>query len=409
MEAIGQDVASQLDSLTASNESIQQVTQGSQSQLTKLQSDIVSMRNTFLADQNTNDSQQLHKSIDAVHTDILSNNRQGRDSIITAIHHDSLQTRAELSSLRDDLLKIVTGNASYAAVNRTIASRLIGRSNADLATQVGKQLINNPSSLKDACEKTILAKEAIESNFDQRCRLKKNKSICTCVRNRLVRRIGPFGIADDFRAPHAAKCPYHQSAWESWSYSLSVRLLPIVQRTVEITFAVNFGAGGGSIGTSLRYFGTVERWKSPAFQLFDGFPDRCASRVDGPLEGQFFHFGRGNRFCFDWDLKLLEAEIPELCRKLSHLLSTGRSPASYSDEYGNTLLHVSIHNIVSYRFTPLTLDLKAIFALIGHLGSNFHHFRDQLHNLAKLVIDAGVQVDAASREWAHHGESDFMM
>lgn len=223
--------------------------------------------------------------------------------------------------------------------------------------------------------------------------------------------MGPFGIADDFRAPHAAKCPYHQSAGESWSYSLSVRLLPIVQRTVEITFAAKFGAGGGSIGTSLRYFGTVERLKSPAFQLFDDFSDRCASRVAGPLEGQLFHTisRNGCGFYFDWDLKLLEAEIPELCRKLSQLLSTGRSSASYSDEYGNTLLHVSIHNIVSCRFTPLTLDLKAIFTLIGYLGSHFHHFRDQLHNLAKLVIDAGVQVDAVSRGLAQGGKNDLMM
>lgn len=407
MEALGQDVASQLDSLTTSNESIQQVTQGSRSQLTQLQSDIVSMKNTFLADQYTNGRQQLHTSIDALHTDILRDHRQGRDRIMTAMHHDSLQTRAELASLRDDLLKIVTGNASYATVDRSIASRLTGGSNANLATQVGRQLINNPSSLKDACEKTILAKEAIESNFDQR-RLKKNKSICTCVRNRLVGQIGPFGIADDFRAPHAAKCPYHQSARESWSYSLSVRLLPIVQRTVEITLAANFGAGGGSIGTSLRYFGTVERLKSPAFQLLDNFPDRCASRVARPLEGQFFHWGSQDYFYFDWDLKLLEAEIPELCRKLSQLLSTGRSPASYSDEYGNTLLHVSIHNIVSCRFTPLTLDLKAIFNLTGHLGSHFHHFRDQLYNLAKLVIDAGVQVDAASRKLKQGDKNDFM-
>lgn len=204
--------------------------------------------------------------------------------------------------------------------------------------------------------------------------------------------MGPFGIADDFRAPHAAKCPYHQSAGESWSYSLSVRLLPIVQRTVEITFAAKFGAGGGSIGTSLRYFGTVERLKSPAFQLFDDFSDRCASRVAGPLEGQLFHTisRNGCGFYFDWDLKLLEAEIPELCRKLSQLLSTGRSSASYSDEYGNTLLH-------------------AIFTLIGYLGSHFHHFRDQLHNLAKLVIDAGVQVDAVSRGLAQGGKNDLMI
>ncbi|MCJ1262381.1 hypothetical protein MMC22_002251 [Lobaria immixta] len=218
--------------------------------------------------------------------------------------------------------------------------------NADLASQVGKQLIKNPSSLKAASKKTILAKEAIEH-----CRLKKDKRICTCAQNPLVPRTGPFGTAGEFITLHTAKCPYHQSLWRSWNYSLSVRLLPIVQKTVKITFAANFGAGGSSIGTSLRSL--------------------CVENI----------------FKFGWQTVRLAGRSIQPIQWTAH--STDRDTASYSDEHGNTLLH-------------------AIFALIGLLGSNFHHFHDQLKNLAKLVIDAGVQVDAASQPLAFDYESDFM-
>ena len=233
---------------------IQQVTQGSRSQLTQMQADIVSMKNTFLADltstldQNSNERQQFHNRIGAVQSDILNDSRQERDSIITAIQHESLHTQAELASLRDVLLKLMTGNESSAAIDGSTASRFTGRGNTDLATQVGKQLLKTPSSLKDVCEKTILAKKPIEDDLDRRHRLKKNERSCVCVRKHSARRVGLFGIAHDFRAPYAKKCSYHRSHWWSWSYSLSVRLLPIVQRTVEITLAANFGAGGSSIG-----------------------------------------------------------------------------------------------------------------------------------------------------------------
>lgn len=424
MEAMGQDVASQLSSLTVSNNTIHQISQGSQSQLARLQSDFVSLKTTLLTDQNSNGRQQLHTSIKEAHTDMLNDHRQGRDIIMTAITHESLHTQAELASLRDVLLEFMTGNTSSIDVDRSIVSQLTDGGNADLATQIGEQLIMTPSSLKDVCERTTLENEPIEWNIDRRRRVKKNECICTCVRKHFVRRIGPFGIADDFRAAHATKCSKHRSHWGSWSYSFSVQLLPIVQRTVEITFGTTFGAGGSSIGTSLRYFGTVERLKSPAFQLFDDFPDRCACRsycngrdMDEPYmhlleDSQFVQIevqGDYSKFYFDWDLKLLEAEIPELCRELSRLLSTGRSSASYSDQYGNTILHVSFHKLFFNRFTQLNLNPKAIFALIGLLGSYFYHFRDQLKNLAEFVIDAGVQVQATSRRLAIDYGSDFTM
>ena len=363
------------------------------------------MRNNVTADltssldQNTNGRQQLLASIAAVHTDTLHDSRQGRDSIMTAIQHESSHMRAEMASLRDVILTVMTGNGSSADLDQQLASRLTSSDSADLATQVGKQLIETPSSLKDVCRKMTPPEEPLEDGFDLPLRFKKRRIGCTCVREQSFRRVGPLGTAYSIKAPGGTKCSYHHS---DWSYSLSVRLLPLMQRTIELTFAAKFGAGGGSIGPSLRYFGTVERVKSPAFQLFDKFPDRCARRVDydwrKSVEDQILLSGADGRgFCFDWDLEVLEAEIPGLCNELFRLLSTGRSCAFYSDEYGNTLLHVSIHKILDHRFVLLTLDLKALICLIELLGSKFHRFSDQLRFIAELVIDAGVDVHAVSQ------------
>ncbi len=409
MEAVGQDLTPHFSSLIASTERIQQVTQGSQSQLTQLQSDFVYLKNTVVTDltssshKNANGRKQLQAVIGTLHADMLMDSGQGQDSIMTTIQDESSHTRAELASLRDTLLKFMAGNQSAVPIGRLVPSRLSGRDNVDVVTGVGEQPIKTPSSLKDVCEKMSLAEEPMEGHFDRPLGYKKRKSNCTCVRQQSVRGIGPLGISYDFRTPNATKCTYHKSHWKSWRYSLSVRLLPILQKTVEMTFAANFGAGGSSIGPSVRYFGTVERLKSPAFQLLDDFPDRCARRnyVNRTVEGQFLHLdGDYNGFYFDWDLDLLQAEMPELCREISRLLSIGSSAASYSDEYGNTLLHVSIHEIVHRRSASLTALSKALFALIYHLGSNFSHVSDQLAKYAGLVIDAGVQVDAVSQGMA---------
>ena len=353
------------NSLIAFNERIQQVTQDSQSQLTQLQSDFLSLKNTVVTDltssshKSASGRQQLQAVIGTVHADMLNDSRQGRDSVMTTIQDENSHTRAELASLRDTLIKFMTGNQTSVPIDRLIPSRVDGGNNADLAIQVGKQLIKTPSSLKDVCEKMTSAKEPIEGDLGRPLGYKKRKSICTCTRQQSVRGIGPLGFSYDFRAPNATKCAYHNSHWRSSRYSLSVRLLPILQRTVEITFAAKFGAGGSSIGPSLRFFGTVERLRSPAFQLLDGIPDRCARRIylrdyndKVTVEGQFMHWDNvvGNlAFCFDWDLELLQTEIPGLCRGLSQILSIGCSPASYSDEYGNTLLHVSIHRKINRR------------------------------------------------------------
>lgn len=200
--------------------------------------------------------------------------------------------------------------------------------------QVKEQLIRFPSSLKDVCEEMNLAKQPTVRDFVQRRRSTKYRCDCSSVHKHSTYQKSLFSIKYNFSAVHTTKCPYYQLHQRSWSCSLSAQLLPISRRAVEITFAATFGAGGNSIGTSLRFFGSVARSESPAYQLFDCFPDRCARRID-LLEssGDDRHLDR-------------LAELSKLHRELSLLFHAGRVSASYSDDYGNALLHVSIPSIV---------------------------------------------------------------
>ena len=354
VESLGRKTASQLDLMTVSNEAIGQSLRNSCFQHSQSLSDIVSMQDEthktlgLSLDQIENGRQHLHATIESAHSNLLSSSRHGHDGIMAAVQNESSHTRADIASLRDLILELMTQKEPTVGANRSINSQLT-QQNAGFARSVGEQLLHSPSTLKEVCEKTTRVNQVTEGDCFPQNRAKMSLCNCAVVRERATRRSGPFGITYDFKSAHAAQCPYYQSQPSSWSYFLSVQLLPIVQKTVGIAFAANYGAGGGSIGPSLRYFGTVERLKSPGFQLFDRFLERCADRYYGP--GAFSKSGRGNiyvdsqsghPFGLVWDMKLLEAEIPKLSCDLSSLLSTDRALACCSDENGNTLLHVSI-------------------------------------------------------------------
>lgn len=128
---------------------MQQVTEGSQAQLTQLQSDVKDTENNILtevmsiSDQHTEGRQQFHTDMADIR-DLVHVTRLGQDSVITAVtamQHESSRTRAEVASVRDLLLDFITGNLSSIAPNRPNTSRLTGRDNADLASEVGNQLI----------------------------------------------------------------------------------------------------------------------------------------------------------------------------------------------------------------------------------------------------------------------------
>ena len=354
---MGRDIGSRLDSLKVSDDTVEQVSHDSYSQLARLQSEFTLLRNTIhqgltlSLDQETHETVQFRKKMGALYTDIVDSHRQGQDSVKATIKQETLQIRAEMESLRDTLLERVTGNQCDILLSPAEASLLDDGVNTRLVNQIRHQLIMTPSSLKDTCDKTDLVKDSNADDSGWRQGLLKKRCNHSYHRTQSTHWVGPLLTAYKFSTSAALGCRRCQSHKRSLSYSVFVRLLPIIQRTIAVTFAARSGAGGHSIGMSLRYFGTVERAKSPAFQLFDDFSSRYAPTmyrnkfpkkpylIDARfivMGGQFFD----RKFRFDWYPKALDTKIPELCRELSSLLSSGRCSASYSDEYGNTLLHV---------------------------------------------------------------------
>lgn len=95
----------------------------------------------------------------------------------------------------------------------------------------------------------------------------------------------------------------------------------------------------------MRYYGVVERSKSPAFQLIDTFPDRYAQRSREIAVGQWYERDVKdglNDYRFIWDAQTTKFGIQNLRHELSELFSAQRASALDSDEFGNTLLHVSV-------------------------------------------------------------------
>ena len=309
-------------------------------------------------------SEKIQQTAQDAHSklSLLPSNDSTRDAISnfeTILQHENSRTRvtvrSEIASLRDVILKAIVENQANVTATLSATSQLNSDNSANIAAQVGRQLVNSPSSLKEVCEKVDQVEWLDLRGSSRRHRSMKCKCNQVNVRKQSAWRKGPFTVEYDFRAAHVTQCPYYRLHRRSWSYSLSARLLPFVQRAVQITFEATFGAGGSSIGPSLRYFGVVDRSNSPAFQLFDDFPDRCACRIypfrrtfDQGIyrvsEGQSWQLEKSSHeyFYFKWDPELLKTEIPKLRRDLSLLLSTDRSSAAYSDKFGNTLLHASI-------------------------------------------------------------------
>ena len=283
---------------------------------------------------------------------MLRDSHQRFDSIKTTLQHENLRTRAELRSeivsLRDAVLQAIAGSEFAVTKIRPSTSPLNSENSSNLVNQVGEQLVRSPSSLKDACKKMDLPEPSASKHFIGQHRHMKCMCHETAFRKQSAWPKGPFSIEYDFRAAHKTECLYYVSHWRSWNYSLSSRLLPLMERAVQVTLTATLGAGGSSIGPSLRYFGIVERSKSPAFQLFDAFPKRCTHRMrDDVLNSTIRsrnisqYKDKDGHHPFLWDLELVNTEIHKLRDDLSLLLSTGRSSAAYGDEFGNTLLHVS--------------------------------------------------------------------
>ncbi|KAL8839091.1 MAG: hypothetical protein Q9170_001873 [Blastenia crenularia] len=397
LEAREASTAAQLNSLNASSREIQQAAQATHSKVTQLQPKISEMNGIFrqleaLLKTLTGDVHQINNTTRSLQADSRNVNAYMSTENNPKTHGNDTTTKFCISLAKVGLLGTLKENLYHPNVadhlpivaGQSFAPQIVGSSGVELAMQARRQLIRSPDLLHDVCEGV---------NAGVHCN-------CKPVRKRQTYWMGRFSFTTEFSTPHTVQCPYYKRHRKSWKYSLSAQMLPVLQSAICTTFAATLGAGGCSVGPSLRYFGVVQRSKSPAYQLFDVFPDLCARKfyLRGPIDerespkGQYINFEVGSDhrpFRFIWDLELVKVELSNLTRNLSLLLSAGHVSASCTDEMGNTLLH-------------------ALLVLIGSLGSKAECVIDELKLLARMVIAAGVDADAASRNMAVNYYSQFL-
>ena len=344
LAVVQDDLKSQKDSFQLSYDAVQQMRLQFESQLVNIQTQIQNSIHGLQSELALNSTRTVHQ---------IHHIQNGIEASIQAtIRKESLETKAEMAQLRQTILELLGGVRIPGAVEMLNDFQLGQSGDAQVTNQVGKQLATSPSWLREVCDTLIMSEPS--SHSDTRKDLAQGAKIggSIVLRQNLIRRIGPFGVTYNSADTGKSQSWRKQSNRGSCRVSFFAQLLPILKKTVEVTFAASFGAGGNSIAASLRYYGTIQRSRSPIFQAIDAFPSRCARRVYENEQSfdTIWHTRSRYRltddtkyefFVLDWDLDLLDVEVPRLCQEISNHLITDYQAASCSDENGYTPLHVS--------------------------------------------------------------------
>lgn len=278
----------------------------------------------------------------------IQNSTQSIQQQMTAIvhasnsDHDSMRVtvqsalREELPALRDAVLGIMTGRIQELSRDERIAaSQLSPLERTELESQIERQLIMRPSALREASDFVSLPK--------------RRGKPCNCLSSSLSSSYirGPFGIKVEYSSQHRPSCHYYRTGKWSSRYAASARLLPFVQKTVELGMSLTFGAGCFSIAPRLSASCTVKRSESSVFKLFDEFLLRCPIRIlhsSSDFSQEYVFYEPGNEFLwFDCGIPAVKNELINLINNLEVTIHRKTGSGSDKDEHGNTVLHVS-HN-----------------------------------------------------------------
>ncbi|KAL9089053.1 MAG: hypothetical protein Q9165_005866 [Trypethelium subeluteriae] len=84
-------------------------------------------------------------------------------------------------------------------------------------------------------------------------------------------KLGSLSVLNKGSIEHLPTCPLSASARSRTRLEIRLPLSLVVSAAIELTFEVKSGAGGRSFSSGLRYYGTVERSRSPAFAMIDRY------------------------------------------------------------------------------------------------------------------------------------------
>lgn len=258
---------------------------------------------------------------------------------------------AEFLFIRDtvsEILRVITGERTGLSTNQlAIATGLSQETKHQVQKGITNQLLQSPSALKAACD---------VNTYQVASRRRKGR-LCSCQQSLAM--VGSGFKSGSFRtdafSSHRLNCPHYRIGQRGVSFTVRMQLLPVLQKTFEVTLAAAHGAGAWSISPSMKLYNTVERSKSPLFQAFDNFISMHSQIVSvvsaNSVHSYYIDSPRHPIWSDRIEFKLGEIELRRklrsLIRDLTGLFGTGQSRASDKDQYGNTMLHV--------RYTKLEL------------------------------------------------------
>ena len=240
----------------------------------------------------------------------------------------------------------------------------------DLARLVSKQFLQYPADLRDASKNLISVSQNFRTKrlskyFDSNCL----KCHCFPYQRMSVSTVGMFGLVFKSNSDHQPNCPFYLTNKRSWTYGLAVKLLPFLNKTVELMVSITSGSGGASIAPNLRFYGTVKRSESPMFRLFDEFYQSCAVIVySGPKNMRFYELAddfipfwdHSSFLIFDWDVQKAERFLILALERLDALFASDYTKAVDKDESGHSIFHVRITSMTNEAFTHLGLRCRKL-------------------------------------------------
>jgi hypothetical protein len=289
------------------------------------------------------------------------------NSIASRTYDETIQLRSsqqDLTILTAAVLrKLIDPQCTFSKEEQSLVARLNVADKRQLEAQTFRKLVKSPSTLREACD--------ICPFTSQRFVLRKRQS-CSCQRTHVVNHSTPGKVSyrSEYYADHDRTCRFYYVGRRGTSSTIMLQLLPFLQKTVEFTFGVNYGAGAWSIAPPVRYYASVERSKSPLFRAFDDFIATWSTRVvhyrhKYTPESQRLVLGKVTSFrattpfpattsfhtiqsfpdpdiIFQFHLGMpeLKEKLNLLARELGSKFVAHDASASDKDQHGNTMLHV---------------------------------------------------------------------
>jgi hypothetical protein len=283
---------------------------------------------TQLATQTSQTMIAAQQDLGGLRLDFKTSQRAFSADIDAKLLQEREHYREEMLTFRDDFLHMMTGHEANVSSHRLAsAAHLSDSSKRHLGIQIQKQLLHCPNTLRQAADNSLrILRRGPESMLQCHCRPS---------RELISKRRGVLRFEYERYAQHDPRCPFHRSNVRAWSYTIAMKLLPFLNKTVSLTLGANFGAGAWAMAAPLRFYATVERAKSPLFGEFDKFVTTCVSEKRFPLLLPLKEL--------KLDLLKTAYFLDAMIVRLSCSFQDGSAHGSDVDEYGCTMLHVSYY------------------------------------------------------------------